>query len=237
MAHHLLSNWRSNLLVVRQGQGKHSRCSLTPFGRTSPHSMTRFDFANRAKRSLLPLSCAMLFSLGACGPVKDSAAPATLVQPDAPEPSETSAAADIPPPALAAGLPQNGETATPVPSRDADHSEATRNSAEKYIVFPPGSVRLDDRAITRLQGHAARLRKVPSQVVALVAHTASSGSRSYNLAVAEQRLHAVVKALRSLGVRGKQLRKLNADAKVLPKECQTEACRLEMHSIELRYEQ
>ena len=69
----------------------------------------------------------------------------------------------------------------------------------------------------------------------LTAHADDSGSRNYNLAIAEDRLMAVYKLLRSYGVPAKQIRRNRINGAKRPQACQSAVCQLQMRRVELIY--
>lgn len=103
------------------------------------------------------------------------------------------------------------------------------------VFFKRGSAALDDAALTVLRAHAERLRDDPHLVVTLVGHTDHLGSRSFNLAIAEQRTTAVKTKLRELGVPAKQVRQRNYGNEKVAAGCRSEECRTRMRRVDLVY--
>jgi outer membrane protein OmpA-like peptidoglycan-associated protein len=103
------------------------------------------------------------------------------------------------------------------------------------VFFKRGSAMLDDAALTVLRPHAERLRDNPRLVVTLVGHTDHLGSRSFNLAIAEQRTTAVKTKLRELGVPAKQVRQRNYGNEKAAAGCRSEECRARMRRVDLVY--
>jgi len=110
-----------------------------------------------------------------------------------------------------------------------------RSNAEDSIYFSSGKARIDDRGARLLRQHADRLKANPRQVVTLVAFTDNVGSRSYNLAIAEERMVAVAEALRALGVAKSQIRRESAGHSKMSAACSTPACRQQRRRVELIY--
>lgn len=137
--------------------------------------------------------------------------------------------------------------ASPGWSADADKpleappNQGTASAAledEHSVYFATGATRVDPSGQHKLRLHAARLKENPAQVVTLAGHTDDLGSNSYNLAVAEQRIEAVAKLLRSYGVPKKQIHPVRSyvvgGGKSGP-TCRTAACRQKMRRVELIY--
>lgn len=103
------------------------------------------------------------------------------------------------------------------------------------VFFKRGSAVLDDAALTVLRPHAERLRDDPRLVVTLVGHTDHLGSRSFNLAIAEQRTTAVKTKLREFGVPAKQVRQRNYGNEKAAAGCRSEECRSRMRRVDLVY--
>lgn len=110
-------------------------------------------------------------------------------------------------------------------------------SPQNDVYFSDDDTKVNERGQEVLRRHALRLREHPHQVVTLVGYTDPLGSRSYNLAVTEERMDSVVETLRSLGVARSQIRRINAgQTKVATASCDTPACRQLMQRVELIYE-
>ena len=88
-----------------------------------------------------------------------------------------------------------------------------------------------------LRQHAARLKKAPELVVTVIGHADSLGSRSYNLALAEQRMDSVCEALRALGVPRGQIRRVSATRAMSAAACGPAPCRPGVRRVELVYSQ
>lgn len=103
------------------------------------------------------------------------------------------------------------------------------------IFFAQGSAKIDQDAIQVLEIHAAKLRSNPKLVVTLIGHSDHLGSRSYNIAIAEQRVAAVAKALRGMDVQRGQIRKLSLGNEKPGGSCQSEDCRRKWRRVDLSY--
>jgi len=108
--------------------------------------------------------------------------------------------------------------------------------AENSVYFPSSRASIDERGTALLRQHAAQLKENSRLVVTLVAYTDNLGSRSYNLAIAEQRMDAVAEALHALGVPMRQIRRENAGSSKTSATCNTAVCRQQMRRVELMYE-
>jgi outer membrane protein OmpA-like peptidoglycan-associated protein len=107
---------------------------------------------------------------------------------------------------------------------------------ENNIFFPAGAVQVDADGRRKLQRHAQRLKADPKLELMLVGYTDDQGSRSYKLAVAEQRLESVFKLLRGMGVPGRQLRRYPVGREMSTPGCSDAACLDNMRRVELIYQ-
>lgn len=114
---------------------------------------------------------------------------------------------------------------------------AAAAGSDRDIQFPAGGTRVGRAGMVLLRQHAARLKKDPKLVVTVIGHPDPLGSRSYNLALAEQRMNAVCAALRSLGVPKGQIRRVSAPRGTAAGACRTAACRPGLRRVELAYGQ
>ena len=106
---------------------------------------------------------------------------------------------------------------------------------ENNIYFTAGTTTVDQQGEDKLRLHAQNLKQNPKKRLILTAHTDDSGSRNYNLAIAEDRLMAVYKLLRSYGVPAKQIRRNRINGAKRPQVCQSAVCQLQMRRVELVY--
>ena len=121
------------------------------------------------------------------------------------------------------------------PTRDTDSVALEEVNS---IYFAKGATRIDPAGQDKLRIHAARLKENPAQVVTLAGYTDDLGSDSYNLAIADQRIEAVVKLLRTYGVPKKQihpLRRYSVGRAGSMAACRTTDCRQKMRRVELIY--
>lgn len=111
----------------------------------------------------------------------------------------------------------------------------TPERAENSVFFAFASARVDLQGDQLLRQHAERLKADPDVRVTLVAYTDNLGSRSYNLAIAEERMNSVVSRLRSFGVPAKQIQRKSAGQSSINTSCNTIVCRQQMRRVELMY--
>ena len=104
---------------------------------------------------------------------------------------------------------------------------------EKSIFFASGQTMVDDPGKQKLQLHAARLKENPKLQVRLVGYTDDRGSSSYNLLIAEQRVDAVFRLLRSYGVPARQLQRYALGGEKNSNTCTSPACLAKMRRVEL----
>ena len=108
-------------------------------------------------------------------------------------------------------------------------------SEDNTIFFPTDSNTVDDLGRQKLRQHAERLKQSPKKFVTLVGSTDGQGSRSYNLALAEERLMAVNKLLRTYGVSPRQIRRNRIGIGKNRAPCTGPDCHQEMPKIVLMY--
>lgn len=120
--------------------------------------------------------------------------------------------------------------------RPTDSADPIRKGKGDTIHFLSDSTEVDEQGMKLLLANANRLKGDPHLVVTLVAHTESSGSRSYNLAIAEEEIDAVRALLRSFGVPARQIRHRSAGRRKASANCATQSCRQEMRHVNLLYE-
>lgn len=106
---------------------------------------------------------------------------------------------------------------------------------ENNIFFAPGSTALDDAGNEKLRQYADQLRQNPKQHVTLRGYGDDLGSRSVSLAITEQRLTAVGKALRAYGAAPRQIRRNRIAGVKKPVSCSSPSCRKPMGRVELVY--
>lgn len=109
--------------------------------------------------------------------------------------------------------------------------------ADDNIFFKSGETELDTEDTQKLQRHAQRLKDDPKLLLTLVGHADDQGSRSYQLARAEQRLEAVFQALRRMGVAVRQLKRYPVGREKGNPGCSVPECRVSMRRVELIYRQ
>ena len=106
---------------------------------------------------------------------------------------------------------------------------------ENNVFFVLGSSDVDAAGRQKVQDHARRLKADPKLEVTLVGYTDDLGSLSYNLAIAEQRVNAIYKELRSNGVRSNQIRRHVAGPEQLSPACRSIECRKKMRRVQFVY--
>lgn len=106
---------------------------------------------------------------------------------------------------------------------------------ENNIFFKDNELRLDPEDGQKLQRHAQRLKENPKLRVTLVGFADDQGSRSFQLAKAEQRLDAVFQSLRRMGVAVRQLKRYPVGREKTNPGCNAADCRNNMRRVELVY--
>lgn len=106
---------------------------------------------------------------------------------------------------------------------------------EDNVFFRIRSALISAEDQEKLKRHAERLKADRRTTVTLVGHTDELGSRSYNLALTEERLSAVSKQLRSYGVSSRQIRRNRSGGVRQHAGCTTDECRDRVRRVELVY--
>lgn len=125
--------------------------------------------------------------------------------------------------------------ATPTPQ--AASKVPVTTPADLIVFFLPGEATLSEDAISSIKELADQLKSDRDQDAELTAKADYMGSRSLCLALAANRLNAVVSKLLQLGVRNDQLRQQNMgceNLKLANAACQTPQCIAPNERIEIR---
>ena len=179
----------------------------------------------------LRLACGVLLGAGlaACATSSPSSAAARVEPP----------AASVAPAVLASAEPLP-PIAAPAAIDEAPAAEKIRVEAHLPIIdeasnvfFASRSARIDATGQQTLRAIAERVAGNRPATVLLIGHSDGQGSRSYNLAITEERLAAVSKLLRSYGVAAHQLRRSRVGSIRSAPECNDEACWRRARRIEL----
>lgn len=104
---------------------------------------------------------------------------------------------------------------------------------EDNVFFVLRSATVDAAQKAKLRQHADRLKANRKERVLLIGHSDNQGSRSYNLAITEERLMAVQKVLRSYGVSARQIRRNRSGSAKNRIPCA--ACQQQIRRVELVY--
>ncbi|WP_374328312.1 OmpA family protein [Azonexus sp.] len=107
---------------------------------------------------------------------------------------------------------------------------------DNSVFFASSGNTIDAEGRQRLLEHAARLKADPELVVTLVGHADHLGSRSYNLAIAEQRINAVFAVLRGAGIPVTQIRREAVGSEEVSPACRSPQCRKLMRRVQLVYQ-
>ena len=109
----------------------------------------------------------------------------------------------------------------------------TVSDSKRSIYFPPRLASVDSEGKEKLRGCADILKRNTKKVVVLVGYSDDLGSKSYNLAIAEQRITAISLVLRSLGIQSTQIRRNRSNSVKGPaRPCRSEECRRQMSRVE-----
>lgn len=130
------------------------------------------------------------------------------------------------PPAMTAA----GVAASAVPD-----PKAIGASARNSLYFSDNDATLDEGSASVLRQYAEQLRRNPKRRVVLKAYLDNQGSRSYSLAIVQQRLDAVTAVLREKGVPRSRIRQIMLGLSGKKLSCDTPLCLSRRNSIELQY--
>ncbi|MBV5345333.1 MAG: OmpA family protein [Rhodoferax sp.] len=117
--------------------------------------------------------------------------------------------------------------------KSASSTATTTKDDANSIYFTFGTTHVDLDGQQKLRAHALRLKENPDLEVTLIGHTDNLGSRSYNQAIAEQRIETVSKLLLSYRVKKSQIRRYAVGHEKAERSCTTKACRQKMRRVEL----
>ena len=104
---------------------------------------------------------------------------------------------------------------------------------ENSIFFSSRSTTVDSAGKEKLRRIAERLVSNPKERVSLVGYNDNQGSRSYNLAITEERLLSVEKWLKSYRVPAKQIGRKRIGTPKTTAKCQSTECQQQMRRVEL----
>jgi OOP family OmpA-OmpF porin len=103
----------------------------------------------------------------------------------------------------------------------------------KTIFFSPGASTISSSERGKLKPLAARLKADRRLAVTLIGHANDTGSRSFNVAIADARIAATVAALKKMGVAAYQFRKRIVGDEKVPANCRSAECRRSMRRVDL----
>jgi outer membrane protein OmpA-like peptidoglycan-associated protein len=156
--------------------------------------------------------------------------------PTAEPPASRPASGDSAPPSPAPAAPSgnNLSNATDTPAAAPEQAISFIHDSNT-IYFPQRVTTVDRIGKEKLRLHAEYLKKNPKRAVILTGHTDDLGSRSYNLIIAEERIEAVSKQLRTYGVANRQILRKSVHKDKSPAACISPDCRQKMRRVELMY--
>jgi len=106
---------------------------------------------------------------------------------------------------------------------------------DNNVFFDRGATTVNEREKEKLRQHASRLKQNPKTHITLTVYSDDLGSRNYKLAVAEERLMAVSKLLRSYGVLSRQIQRNRSASVKNSSACSTNDCLRLKRRVELVY--
>ena len=131
-------------------------------------------------------------------------------------------------------------TTTAPPAADApaaltEQQALARIKDENSIYFAFGAAQIDAEGEAKLRAHAEHLKANPKLDIVLTGHTDNRGSRSYNLAVSEQRTLAVAKLLQSFGVAKSRIQRISMGSERPGVRCKSTACQKKLRRVDIAY--
>lgn len=120
-----------------------------------------------------------------------------------------------------------------VEAQTQNNSAASMANPEASVFFAPGSSAISLYDQHKLKQMAIRLRADHRQTVILFGYSNDHGSRSFNLAVADARIHAVANHLKKFGVATSQIRRDIRGAAIRLSDCRSSECRRLMRRVDL----
>lgn len=135
--------------------------------------------------------------------------------------------------------PTAGTTTTPsaadAPAALTEQQALARIKDENSIYFALGAAQVDAAGEAKLRAHAEHLKANPTLDVVLTGHTDDRGSRSYNLAVSEQRTAAVARLLQSFGVAKSRIQRISMGRERPGVRCRSAACQKKLRRVDIAY--
>jgi outer membrane protein OmpA-like peptidoglycan-associated protein len=106
---------------------------------------------------------------------------------------------------------------------------------ENSIYFAFGATQVDAAGEAKLRAHAEHLKANPKLDVVLTGHTDDRGSRSYNLAVSDQRTLAVARLLQSSGIARSRIKRVSLGREKPGVVCKSTACQRKLRRVDISY--
>lgn len=124
----------------------------------------------------------------------------------APIPAVVEIPVSEPPPRPAAAMPSEPTpAAVAAPAAKPGVLPPIGRNDENLLYFEPGATEVDARGQRILRRHALALKKNRRSSVTMVCYTGEHGSRTFQLAICEERLDAAEQLLRARGVAKRQI--------------------------------
>jgi len=121
------------------------------------------------------------------------------------------------------------------PAALTEQQALARIKDENSIYFSLGAAQVDAAGEAKLRAHAEHLKANPKLDVVLTGHTDDRGSRSYNLAVSEQRTLAVARLLQSFGVARSRIQRISMGSERPGVRCKSAACQKKLRRVDITY--
>lgn len=117
----------------------------------------------------------------------------------------------------------------------AETPASAEQVSDQVIYFAQGDAALSEESREKLKQAALYLKQNPKRLVTLMTFSESLGSRTFTLAIMDNRLNVVAAALHEFGVAKSRIRKTLISQKGPKGICTTLACRSSGPRVELRY--
>lgn len=120
-------------------------------------------------------------------------------------PSETATPSAVPQATTAQKAPQVAQPATPAKVLPAHLDPASLISKERSVYFALDNYTVEPKFLPTMEAHGKYLASNPALHIRVEGHADERGGTEYNLALGQKRADAVVKVLKTYGVKDSQL--------------------------------
>jgi len=115
------------------------------------------------------------------------------------------------------------------------HSAVKNGVAGHSIYFSDGEAVLSEESKNVLHQQAKYLKQTPKRLIVLRAYLDSLGSRTFSLAIAQNRLNVVAETLREQGIAKSRIRQVMLGQRGKKQSCESPSCQNRGQRVELLY--